>query len=321
MNFYKMRDFQNFKLNKTLIFVLGLTFFYGNVYACDLCGCSTTSGSTSFGDLSMSNFIGLRYIHQSFESRDGIFENSPKSEERFNTYQLWGTVPINDLFFMSAVVPFQDLTRDFQDRSEHISGLGDINVMGWYRFKFYKTQKEDAVDFNLDRERSDHVLNIGLGVKLPTGEFEEQLTTKVNPGFQVGTGSLDVFPTLMYGFSKNNIGVVANMSYYFKSENKNDYKFGNQFSYATSLFYNIKSKFVIIKPFIGVSGDIYDSIEQFGEELRDTDGSIFNGSVGSEFSKGNFLLGAKYTLPIQQNLLNGDVESQQQLSLYLNYSL
>ncbi|WP_425077018.1 hypothetical protein [Psychroserpens sp. S379A] len=321
MNSYKMRDFQSFKWNKSLVLLIGLTFLFGKVYACDLCGCSTTSGSTSFGDLSMSNFVGLRYIHQSFESRDGIFEDSPKSKERFNTYQLWGTVPINDSFYMSAVVPFQDLTRDFQDRSEQISGLGDINVMGWYRFKFYKKKKEGVVDFNTDRERSDHVLNIGLGVKFPTGEFEEKLTNKVNPGFQVGTGSLDVFPTLMYGFSKNNIGVIANMSYYFKSENKNDYKFGNQFSYATSLFYNFKVKLTSIKPFVGVSGDVYDSIEQFDEELKNTDGSIFNASVGSEFTKGKFLLGAKYTLPLKQNLLNGDVESKQQLSLYLNFSL
>lgn len=316
-----MIDFQNFKIKKSTALLLFSLFFFGKTFACDLCSCTTGGGSSSFGDLSMSNFIGLRYIHQSYESRDGIYANSPKSEERFNTYQLWGRVPISESFFVTAVIPFQDLNREFQDRTEHISGLGDINLMSWYQIKLYKKRKEDDVDFNAKRERSNHVLNVGLGVKLPTGEFEEELTDKVNPGFQVGTGSFDLFPSIMYGYSKNKFGVVANMSYYFKSENKNDYKFGNQFSYNSSAFYNIELKKIIVKPFLGFSGNVYDSIEQYGEQLNDTDGSIFNGSIGSEVNMDAFLLGVKYTLPIYQDLFNGNVESQQQLSVYLNYSL
>ncbi|WP_040279787.1 transporter family protein [Psychroserpens damuponensis] len=321
MNFYKMIDFQNFKITKITVLLLFSLFSFGNIYACDLCSCTTTGGSSSFGDLSMSNFTGLRYIHQNYESRDGIFSNSPISKERFNTYQLWGRVPICESFFVTAVIPFQDLNREFEDRNEHISGLGDINFMTWYQIKLYKKRADDEVDFNTERERSNHMLNVGLGIKLPTGEFEERLTDKVNPGFQVGTGSLDVFPSIMYGYSKNNFGVVANLSYYFKSKNKNDYKFGDQFSYGSSAFYNIELKKVTVKPFLGFSGDIYDSIEQYGEQLQDTNGSIFNGSIGSEFNRDDFLLGIKYTLPIHQDLFDGNVESQQQFSVYLNYAL
>ncbi len=321
MNFYMMNVFQSFKSYKEVILLVAFTFCFGNVNACDLCGCSTTSGSSSFGDLSMSNFIGFRYIHQQFESRDGIFENSPKSEERFNTYQLWGRFPINQNFYISTIIPFQDLTRNFKDRSEHLSGLGDVNVIGWYAFKFYKKETQGEVDFNATKERSNHALSLGLGIKFPTGKFEEELADKVNPGFQIGTGSLDVFPTIMYTFNKNNFGIVANATYYFKSENKNDYKFGNQISYATSLFYSIDTKRFGIKPFLEISGDRYDTIEQFGETLKDTDGRILNGSFGSEFNRGKFVLGFKFTFPIEQDLLNGTVESQKQMSMYLNVSI
>lgn len=298
-------------------------FDYDEEEDCDLCGCTTSGGSSAFGDLSMSNFIGVRYIYQNFESRDGIFSNSPVSKESFNTYQIWGRFPINESFFVSAIIPYQDLKRTFEDREDHLNGLGDINIIGWYQFKFYKKKQETdgSMDFVVERERSNHTLNVGLGLKLPTGEFEEQLTDRINPGFQVGTGSLDVFTTAVYGYKKTNLGFATTLAYYFKTENKNDYRFGNQFSYASTLFYDIASEKSIIKPFVGFSGDVYNSIEQFDEKLADTDGSIFNGSVGAEYVFSKFLLGAKYTAPISQDLFGGTVEAKNNLAIYFNYAL
>ena len=171
------------------------------------------------------------------------------------------------------------------------------------------------------RELSNHTLNIGLGVKLPTGEFEEELADKVNPGFQVGTGSWDVYPIVMYGYSNNNLGFTTTIAYYFKSENKNEYKFGNQLSYSTTMYYTLLRNEKAIKPFLGLSGDVFDSIEQFGETLVNTDGSIFNGAVGMEYATGKILLGAKYTQPLYQDLFNGNVKSKSQIALYLNFSI
>ena len=47
------------------------------------------------GELSK-NFIGIRYIYQRYQSRDGIFNNSPWVEENFNTLQLWGKIPVTE---------------------------------------------------------------------------------------------------------------------------------------------------------------------------------------------------------------------------------
>lgn len=348
MNFYRMKDFQISKISiLLLIFILGIGIVtqlsakelckgrkmtipkFGLTLLeedCDLCGCTTSSGSSAIGDLSMSNFIGVRYIYQQFESRDGIFENSPTSNEYFNAYQIWGRVPISKNIFLNAVIPYQDLKRNFDDRSEHLTGLGDINITGFYQFKFYKKQEktndeEENYAWSDTRELSNHTLNIGLGVKLPTGEFEEELADKVNPGFQVGTGSWDVYPIVMHGYSNNNIGITTTIAYYFKSKNKNEYRFGNQFSYSTNLYYMFLKNEQAFKPFVGVSGDVFDSIEQFGETLADTDGSIVNASLGIEYATGKILLGAKYTQPFYQDLFNGNVKSKSQIALYLNLSI
>jgi len=288
---------------------------------CDLCGCSTSSGSFGFGSLKNSNFVGLRYIYQNFESKDGIFVNSPTSKESFNTYQLWARVPVSKAFYVSSIIPYQDLYRKFEDRTEHINGLGDMNVVGWYQFTFYKKQKTDEVVFSAEREPSGHRLQIGVGAKLPTGEFEEMYADRVNPGFQVGTGSLDGIFALNYSYSGSRIGINNILTYYLKTENKNEYRFGNQLSYASNLYYSIPKTTCIIMPFVGVSGDVYESIEQFGEELPETDGNIISGSLGSEVVFNRFTVGANYTFPIQQHLFGDNVTAKNRVSVYFNLTL
>lgn len=265
--------------------------------------------------------MGLRYIYQNFKSKDGIFSNSPSSEENFNTYQLWGRVPITKNFYVSTIVPYQDLYRTFEDRTEHINGLGDMNLVGWYQFTFYKKKKDDEVVFSTEREPSGHRLQVGIGAKLPTGEFEETLTDRVNPGFQVGTGSLDGIFALNYGYSGKRIGINNTVTYYLKSENKNDYRFGDQFSFASNVYYSIPKTTFIVMPFVGISGDVYQSIEQFDEVVPETDGNIMSGSLGSEMVFNRFTVGANYTFPIQQNLFGDNVKAKNRLSVYFNLTL
>ncbi len=330
-----MNVFQNFK---TGIVMLTLVLLHTNLVQadtikkicihdepfkvyCDLCGCSTSSGSFGFGTLSNANFVGVRYIYQNFESRNGIFENSPTSKESFNTYQLWAQIPISNSFYVSANLPYQDLTRNFNNVKENINGLGDASVIGWFKLPFYKKQDNDKVDFNTEREASGHSLQFGLGIKLPTGKFEERLTDNINPGFQVGTGSVDGIFSLGYNYGGDKYGVNTLFSYYLKGENKNDYQFGNQFSYATNLYRAFATEKMNIMPFVGVSGDVYKKITQYGETLEDTDGNILNASIGSELAIDKFIFGASYTLPISQSLFGDNVESKQRLSVYVNFAL
>jgi len=297
--------------------------FSSEAWFCDLCGCSTSSGSFGFGTLSNANFIGVRYIYQSFESKNGIFDNSPLSKETFNTYQLWAQIPISDSFYVTANLPYQDLKRKFRDVSENLNGIGDASAIGWYKLQFYKkkSKDKDVVDFNSPREVSGHSLQFGIGVKLPTGKFEERLADNINPGFQVGTGSVDGIFSLGYNYGSDKIGINTLLSYYLKGENKNEYQFGNQFSYAVNVFTVIPRQKMNIMPFIGLSGDVYDPIQQYGETLRDTDGNILNASLGSELAIEKFIFGASYTLPVSQNLFGNNVESKQRFSFYVNFAL
>lgn len=330
MNLFKIKILQNIKLITALAFL----FIISTAQAagcppwmpeeeCDLCGCTTSGGNFGYGTLGNTNFVGVRYIYQQFESRDGIFDNSPMSEENFNTYQLWTKIPVYKNTYVTATIPYQDLYRKFEDRTEHINGLGDISVLGWYKIKFNKKQESNdrALGFMSEPEFTGHSIEIGAGLKLPTGEFEEVLADAVNPGFQVGTGSTDVLLSLAYSYSKDRFGANATTSYYVKGTNDNEYRFGNQFSYNANVFYGFPINMTMLTPFVGVSGDFYDQIEQYGDKIPDTDGYSFVGTLGAEYSFKRFVVGANYGLPIKQELFGGDVEQKNRLLLYFNYTL
>ncbi len=290
---------------------------------CDLCGCATSSGSSGFGTLSNANFIGLRYISQSFKSRDGIFTNSPSSYEYVNTYQLWTQIPISQKIYISASLPYQDLKRTFDSGAvnEELDGFGDASVMGWFKWQFYKKNTNDSIPYPVTRPLSKHALQIGVGAKLPTGEFEEQLTDRVNPGFQVGTGSLDAILSLGYNFSGDRVGFSSIFTYYLKGENKNDYRYGNQFNYTGTAFYRIPFNRSALTPFLGLSGDSYKEIEQYGEQQADTNGNILNGTFGAEYATGKFIIGANAAIPVSQDLFGGNVHANEKLSFYVNFML
>ncbi|TXE10190.1 hypothetical protein FUA26_10820 [Seonamhaeicola algicola] len=289
---------------------------------CDLCSCSTSSGSMGFGTLNNANFVGLRYIYQKFESQNGVFQNSPKSEENFNTYQLWAQIPINNKYYVTANLPYQDLTRSLNETTQNINGVGDANIIAWYKLPLIKKKKNnETVDFNKTNQTAAHTLLFGLGVKLPTGKFEEALTDNVNPGFQVGTGSFDGIFSAGYNYAGNKIGVNTLLSYYLKGENKNEYKFGDQVSFSTNVYTVFKTKKINIMPFLGLSGDSYSEIKQYNETLNDTNGTIVNTSIGTEVNLKAFVLGVNFTAPIHQDLFGGNVQSKNRLALYLNYSL
>jgi len=326
-----MNVLQNIKKLRLIVLVLSITFTksFANspcehltpLFFCDLCGCTTSGGSFGFGDLTASNFVGLRYTYQKYQSRNGIFANSPTSIETINTVQLWARVPLSEKVSISTIVPLNYLQRTFEGSVENLDGLGDVNIMGWYAIPLFNKASKDSIANTLIESSSSQALSFGIGVKLPTGTFEERLTDKVNPGFQVGTGSLDYIAALSYNYGKNNFGLNLNATYYIKTANKNEYRFGNQFAYALNGFYNlISNEKLLVRPFAGLSGDVFDAIEQYDEKQPETDGTIINGALGTEIGYHKFLTGVSYSHPLQQDLFGGNVKSKGRFSVYVNFN-
>jgi len=278
---------------------------------CDACGCSANGGSMGFSSMLNSNFVGIRYIHQSYKSRDGVFNNSPWIDENFNTAQLWARVPITERIEIMALVPYHFNNREKATGKENIDGLGDITLMGFYTL--FGTKSDSATVF--------HKFQLGAGVKAPTGKYDSANNGSINPSFQLGTGSWDYTLASEYTVKKNNLGLNATVNYVFKTENEKNYQFGNQFNYAATLFYSAKIDNLDIVPQLGLAGEKYDENKDHGEDVPLTAGDILFGKMGIELGLQKFSLGLSTMLPINQNLTGGRVEANYRWSLNLNYSL
>jgi hypothetical protein len=278
---------------------------------CDACGCSASGGSMGFASMLNTNFIGIRYFNQSYKSTDGLYSNSPWYAENFNTIQVWARFPVVKNFQVSALLPYHFHNRETASGKQSISGVGDATVLGMY--KIYQTHKDSTVLV--------HTLQLGGGVKIPFGKFDQANNGSVNPSYQVGTGSWDFLLATEYVVKRKQFGLNTMLNYVIKTENEKQYRFGNQFNYATTFFYLYEKDKYSIAPQLGFAGEVYEDNYQLGQKVRNTAGDIFMGKLGFEIGKDKFSLGANVMLPIQQNLTGGNVEANYRWSLNINYSL
>nr|WP_297309080.1 transporter [uncultured Flavobacterium sp.] len=294
------------------IYIMFFLLFGMNVFAdCDACGCSTSGGSLGYSSLLNKNFIGVRYFYQQYTSKDGLYNNSPWVKENFNTAQLWSKFAVSSKFQVSAIIPFQFHNNEKTSGAQSISGLGDVSVVGFY--SLLNKVSEDAVWAQN--------LELGAGVKAPTGKYNSMMNGTVNPSFQVGTGSWDFILLAEYSLIRESLGWNSSISYNIKTENKDQYQFGNQFNYNSVIFYNTKIDEVVLVPQVGVAGEVFQTNKQFGENLKDTKGDVLFGKLGVEIGFKKFGLGINGMLPISQNLTGGKVKSDYRLSVHLNYQL
>ena len=278
---------------------------------CDACGCSASGGSMGFSSMLDQNFVGIRYFNQSYSSRDGIFNNSPWIDENFNTVQLWAWVPVFKNFQVSVLMPYHSHNRELATGRESLNGIGDITLLGLYTI--YSTKRDSAV--------FGHTLQGGGGIKLPTGKYNGSNNGSVNPSFQLGTGSWDYLLAAEYVIRRDKLGLSTMVNYTFKTKNDQDYQFGDQFNYGSTLFYIIEGNKVTVAPQAGFAGEVYASNRQYDEGVPDTKGDILFGKAGIEAGLGKFSLGLNAMLPINQNLTGGKVEANYRWSVNINYSL
>jgi len=279
---------------------------------CDACGCSANGGSMGFSSMLNENFVGIRYFHQSYKSRDGVFKNSPWIDENFNTAQIWARIPVSKKVEITALLPYHFHRRIKTDGNQNIDGIGDITVMAFYNL--FESKIDSTAKFG-------HRILVGGGLKAPTGKYDSANNGSINPSFQVGTGSWDYSVASEYIIRRNKFGLNTTLNYIFKTENDKNYKFGDQFNYGSTLFYTTGIEKVLIVPQIGIAGETYSANQDHNEDVPLTKGDIFFSKIGVEVGYKKFSAGVNAMLPINQNLTGGRVEANYRLAVNLNYSL
>ena len=304
-------------MRKLIIGTLLMLFTISASKACDICGCGV--GSYYLGILPEYNkrFIGLRYQHKMLQTHLGpMGERTPlTADETYQSAELWGGWNIGTRFRILAFVPYNFNERRSQDDAGNKSGLGDIALMGYYKF-FDHTG-------NLGDRLLVQSLWIGAGLKLPTGKYEpsERLAVQESPNnFQLGTESTDFTLNAAYDVRWNDLGLNANVNYKMNTENKYDYRYGNKFTSNVLVYHKFRvAKTFTVAPNIGV---LYETaakdVESKKYDVAVSGGYSLSAVAGLEVSMKGLSFGANYQNVRSQDLAGGRAKAGDRVMVHMS---
>lgn len=191
------------------LFLAGALMVSVSSVACDVCGCA--SMAFGFDDLNAldRHSLGFRYGLRQF--------NAPGLTDYYHQTEVNALYSLNPKWQIKASLPYLYAQRD-QNAEESITlnGLGDATLK--LRYTPYYKIGEKAVQS----------LSFGIGLNMPTGNFENREGSLIAPNFQTGTGSWDVLMESRYQLSLKKWKMGFQAAYLFNNENIYDYTFGDQ---------------------------------------------------------------------------------------------
>lgn len=282
------------------------SFFNVEKLDCDACGCSVGGASSGFESILNPQFVGVKYLHQTYRSKTHPYVQHHDLDENYNTIQVWARFPILKNVDVYGSLPYHFHQRDTNPK-QNINGVGDFSGMLIYKVKLDST--------NVNR------LNVGIGLKAPIAKFDEELADAYNPSFQLGTGSWDYSAILNYTYVKNYWAFSFSTDYTFKNENKKHYRFGDQWNTNVMGYYIRYFENFTLSPGVGLSTEKYFQNVQLGEEIPHTGGYLILGKIGTEISLKKINIGVEFQVPLKSKLSENLVKMSSRNSLYINFNL
>lgn len=301
---------------KKIIVTLGLLLMAFCAVACDVCGCAVGGNSMGILPRFTKNFIGFRTTHSSFTSaHPTLFEGEEQiiSKEYFTSATLWGRYVPHKRVQIFAQVPYNYFVREEEGVQTISQGLGDINLLANY------------VLFNtIDsfKNKVKHSLQIGGGIKLPTGVFNKTRNGDLlNINMQVGTGSYDVPLNLLHTLRFNSFGINTELRYTFNNANTYGYALGDRVLASSRVFYWRNYKRMTFLPQLGVGFEHYGSDQDGKYEVDFTGGNMLQINTGIDMYFYKWAVGAHLSKPIQSKMGRGFVTPNTALTFNVMYLL
>ncbi|MDN5213148.1 hypothetical protein QQ020_13860 [Fulvivirgaceae bacterium BMA12] len=306
---------------RKLLLLVPLIIWSLNGKACDVCGCNLSGLYFGFMPIQNTHFIGIKYSRASFRAfidNDGFYFEDESSNDTYQRFDLIGRVSLSGKFQIRYILPYMVNNMKGSHQNVKSSGLGDPIIVGYY------TLFNTGSDFTRDVK---HSLNLGAGFKLPVGEFDKQDNGElVNRNFQLGSGSVDYLVSANYTIRYKRLGLNMEYSHKFNTDNKHDYRFGNQFNVSGNVFYYLETNKVAVLPFFGAYYEWADYHKNQGIKEANTGGNSLLGTFGAQFFYNKLTVNVQYQIPLQQSFntdnfasIKGD--NRFSMGVYYSFSL
>ena len=297
------------------ILLLGLLFSWWSLplsTACDGCGCSVAGGGIGLLTQANARFLSLTYRYSAFElsSHDGI---PNVARDHFNNWQLAARIGLSSRFLGEGALPYHLIIREGEGAIPvEQNGIGDLRLMVHYTL----VDRMDPVPKN------GFQWSLGLGSSAPTGAYnpvyDDAIPDHLNPG--AGTWGLLLQSNLSW--QKGPWGLNSRFTGQLRSENEANYRFGDQWTNTTLIFWRRSAGRLAWAPFAGWYGEYLANGRRFDRPEDPTTrgwGTFLN--AGLEVKWQSLHLSAQWQLPFAQDFSGGETQANSRVAFTLAFLL
>jgi len=294
-------------MKRIFVLVLALAGACSTALACDVCGYGVANYNPFLFPHLTRSFVSLSYQHRLYRMRD---DDGMLSRESYNSMLLSAQYGLSKKLQVIALIPYQMNKLAGEMENQKRNGLGDVSLLANYRVLYAQT--------GLVR----HTLLGGVGVKLPTGNYQAAKTTALDDqNFQLGTGSTDYLANASYrvGYRKWIVSTAA--SYKYNSTNKDGYRYGDMLTTGATLIYRKDLDGLSIAPYVQVSNDhqMQDADKHILQEH--SGGHVLYAGGGVDMNTRKLAFGLNYQQAASQNLAEGQIIVKPKLSAHISIVL
>ncbi|MCC6283374.1 MAG: hypothetical protein IT262_22405 [Saprospiraceae bacterium] len=282
-----------------------------DVRACDVCGCSGGGGYFGILPQFQRHFVGMRWQDRVLDSYHpaSSLEAATNARSTFRTLDLWGRwYPLRRVQVL-AFMPVHFFEQNENQAIVRTKGLGDATLIANYAL----LNTGDSMGHTWK-----HSLQVGCGVKLPTGRYRltDSDGVRYHANLQPGTGSTDALINIIYTLRRRSLGVQVDAQTRFNTLNANRYRFGHRQNAAIRLFWwkNL-GRNVSVLPRAGFLLDAAQKDVWYGSTQEETGGYATFADFGLDVYLGNLAVGAGFQAPVRHRLGGGLVTPKGNLSV------
>ncbi len=273
------------------------------IFACSVCGGSANSQNLGILPQFNKHFVGLQYVFKSYSSVEETNHGSKiRSTDQYQSLQLWGRYTLSNRVQLFAFIPYSYNRSNHEGVPVVISGIGDASILANYRLI-------RADNCNPVWKQN---LQLGGGIKLPTGSYVPSAGNEGLPNMQPGTGSLDLIANINYSLQYRKTGFNIDASYTLNTPNRVSYKFGDRITLGMLAYHVITAKKYSLLPLAGIKIERYSAdFDSYQKRWRNdmTGGEILYGTIGFQAFYNRIGLNVNGALPLKQSYPDNSVSA------------
>lgn len=244
----------------------------------------------------------------------GILQTQNYSSKDFESYKLVELrckYFITNRFETNLFIPVLDNKSKKDDLYLHHTGFGDVSLNVAYHIIIPKASQPIR-----------HKLLVGLGMKLPTGNYyaHDANSNRLPFEMQPGTGSYDGFGYINYVVMGKRYGANLNLNYKQNGQNKYREHLGNSHNDILSLFYKFSYQSVIFYPSIQANYEYTKGIYVTHHLQKNTGINSLLLGPGLDLYYQSFSINMGWQFTVMEEVRDGMLKSAGRINIGINYS-